>query len=265
MKNKVIVNILSSISSGVLLLMLLAAPVLAAAAANSINSAAIIDGQVKTADLAAGAVGPKKLKTGAVNSAKIADGAVASVDLANSAVNSAKIADGAVQTADLANGAVTDSKLSFSTKTRYLSLPSSAFIPSEQYDHSIKNISSGASVENYLYLKTGTSWTYFRAPVNLPDGAKIIALTYTGYDNEASAINNIRLKRISSATSVQTEMEAVELSDAAAWQRLTETAILNPVVDNANFSYVVQANMNASAVENHRLGSALITYEIAAP
>lgn len=58
MKNKALVNILSSISSGVLLLILLAAPVLAAAAANSIDSAAIIDGQVKAVDLAAGSVGP---------------------------------------------------------------------------------------------------------------------------------------------------------------------------------------------------------------
>jgi Ca2+-binding RTX toxin-like protein len=78
-------------------------------------------GEVKTPDLANGAVTSPKIKdgevktpdlaNGAVTSPKIKDGEVKTPDLANGAVTSPKISDGGVQTEDLANGAVTKEKL----------------------------------------------------------------------------------------------------------------------------------------------------------
>lgn len=67
-------------------------PDLRAYAANTIFSTDIVDGEVKTADLA----------NNAVTSAKIKDGQVKSVDLASGAITSSKITDGTIQKQDLA-------------------------------------------------------------------------------------------------------------------------------------------------------------------
>src|SRR6266702_5187497 len=71
------------------------------AGANTVNSAAIIDGEVKTADIAIGAVTNSRL-FGNISGSKISTGAI----------TAPKIADGAVGTAALATGAVTDVKIS---------------------------------------------------------------------------------------------------------------------------------------------------------
>ena len=86
-------------------------------AANTIGSSDIIDGAVKTADLANGAVtsakirdanvGAADLATGAVTSSKIRDANVGAVDLAANAVSSPTILDGTITAADIADGGVT--------------------------------------------------------------------------------------------------------------------------------------------------------------
>jgi len=70
-------------------------------AANTVNSAAIIDGSVATADIA----------NLAVTSAKIANNAVSTTQIANYAVTSTKLANNAVTTVQIANGSVTAAKL----------------------------------------------------------------------------------------------------------------------------------------------------------
>jgi hypothetical protein len=73
----------------------------AAYAANTVFSTDIVDGQVKTQDLAADAV----------TSPKILDGGVKVTDINDGAVTSAKIGDGAVTNFKLGSGVVTHSKL----------------------------------------------------------------------------------------------------------------------------------------------------------
>lgn len=88
---------------------------LRAYAANTVFSTDIVDGQVKTSDLAGGAVTNAKLGANSVNSAKIADGTIDNADLAASAVTSAKIAAGGVANSDIAGNAVTTSKIADET------------------------------------------------------------------------------------------------------------------------------------------------------
>lgn len=93
------------------------------APANSVNSAAIIDGQVTTPDLAANAVradetcllgscvGSKEVASNAISTGELASGSVSSAKLGGGAVTTAKIASGAVTSDKLASGAVTAAKL----------------------------------------------------------------------------------------------------------------------------------------------------------
>jgi hypothetical protein len=93
----------------------------AAYAANTVFSTDIVDGQVKTQDLAPYAVTSPKILDGgvkaadinanAVTSAKINDGAVTNAKIGDGAVTSTKIGDGAVTNFKLGSGVVTHSKL----------------------------------------------------------------------------------------------------------------------------------------------------------
>ena len=74
-------------------------------------SSDIVDGEVKTPDLATSAVTNSKIAASAVGNAKIATGAVTNTKIAAGAVTSAKIAAGAVTTAKIADGAVTGAKV----------------------------------------------------------------------------------------------------------------------------------------------------------
>jgi hypothetical protein len=68
---------------------------------NTVNSAAIIDGQVKKADIASNSVSYSKIQSGAIDGSKIQDGTVKLADLAANSVDSGKIVDGAVTSDDL--------------------------------------------------------------------------------------------------------------------------------------------------------------------
>ncbi len=109
--SKLMVNWVASFVSVVLLLSMLALPALAVVAANSVNSGAIINGQVRTPDLAGNAVTSAKIKNGQVKRGDIALGAVVSGRIADGAVTTAKIRNGHVRTADIAMGAVASGRI----------------------------------------------------------------------------------------------------------------------------------------------------------
>jgi hypothetical protein len=85
-------------------------------AANTVFSSDIVDGEVKTQDLAANAVTSPKILDGgvkvtdinadAVTSNKINDGAVQTADLADNSVGSAQIQTDAVQAGEIADGSI---------------------------------------------------------------------------------------------------------------------------------------------------------------
>ena len=109
--SKLMVNWVASFVSVILLLSMMALPALAVLAANTVNSASIINGQVRTPDLAGDAVTSAKIKNGQVKRADIALGAVVSGRIADNAVTTAKIRNGHVRSADIALGAVLSGRI----------------------------------------------------------------------------------------------------------------------------------------------------------
>jgi hypothetical protein len=70
-------------------------------AANTVFSIDIVDGEVKSADIAGAAVTNSKLGPNSVGSGKIIDGDVANADLANDSVNSANVVSESLTQSDL--------------------------------------------------------------------------------------------------------------------------------------------------------------------
>ena len=68
---------------------------------NTVDSGDIIDGQVKTPDLAGSAVNGSSIADGSVGSLDLRDGGVGRADLAADAVNAAKVANGSLGAADV--------------------------------------------------------------------------------------------------------------------------------------------------------------------
>ena len=79
----------------------LASPELRVYAANTIGSADIIDGQVKTADLAGNAVTAAKIKDGEVKAAELSANSVSSAHIKDNAVGPSEIAANAVGASEL--------------------------------------------------------------------------------------------------------------------------------------------------------------------
>jgi len=75
-------------------------------AADTVFSTDIVDGEVKTADIAGAAVTNSKLGPNSIGSGKILDAAIANADLGADAVDGSKILDATVAHADLANDSV---------------------------------------------------------------------------------------------------------------------------------------------------------------
>ena len=82
-----------------------------ALAANTVFSEDIVNGEVKTADLATVAVTGPKIRADAVSNAKLADDAVTRTEILDGGVTSAELFDGDVANADLADGAVGTTKV----------------------------------------------------------------------------------------------------------------------------------------------------------
>ncbi len=248
------VSWVASFVSVILLLSMLALPAIAVVAANQVNSASIIDGQIKTPDLKTGAVTSAKIKNGQVRSNDIALGAVLSGRIANNAVTSAKIRNGTIRTADIAG--IRDYKIRYSTKTRHYSLAPAAFRPANN-DETFTLPFAGT------YLRSGTpGGQMFNAPVQLPDGATVTKLLLVARDNSTSN---------GQAVLARTKKENFELlalvdtAGAASGSReFKSSAITKPVIDNANYHYYVQLWLKPDGGTLDADG-VIITYQVTGP
>ena len=111
----------ASLLSIPLLLSMIAMPATAIVAANTVNSRMIIDGHVKTADLAdrsvttgkigIGAVTKNNIALKAVKSGRIADGAITTAKIRNGHIRTNNIAKGAIKSDRIADGAITAAKI----------------------------------------------------------------------------------------------------------------------------------------------------------
>jgi len=81
-----------------------------AMAANTVFSADIVNGEVKSIDIGGGEVGTTDIANNAVTGAKVADEGLGNVDLKAGSVRTSEITNAGVQEQDLADGAVTPAK-----------------------------------------------------------------------------------------------------------------------------------------------------------
>jgi hypothetical protein len=82
---------------------------------NTVFSDDIVNGEVKTADLAANAVNSAKIADGQVTEADIGQGAVATAELKNDAVTTQKVLNGALVGGDVADNALKGADVDEST------------------------------------------------------------------------------------------------------------------------------------------------------
>ncbi len=248
--SKLAVNWTASFVSVLLLISMLALPALAVVAANSVDSSAIINGQVKTPDLAGNAVTSAKIKNGQVKKADIAVGAVASGRIANSAVTSAKIRNGTIISADV--NSIRDSKIRYSTKTRHLGLSMAAFTPmTNQFNY--VNFGFGMMSESGAFI----------APVSLPDGARVTRLRATYIDTSPTGNLQVGLFRYNYPGVSRQDMSNVLTSSGTSgnWRHLIDNTINFAVIDNVNNSYFVMVTTGPGL----GIGKALVTYKIKGP
>jgi hypothetical protein len=82
---------------------------------DSVTSATIKNGQVRTEDLANDSITSDKIKDGTITAKDIVPGSVLAGEVSDNSITSAKIKDGEVTTADLANNSITAEKTNFLT------------------------------------------------------------------------------------------------------------------------------------------------------
>ena len=139
-------------------------------AANTVFSTDIVDGEVKTADLASGAVQTGKIANNQVFSEDVRDdtlpnGGLASVDVSPNAIGSSEIATDAVQASEVANdsidgGEIVDNSLSAtdlaSGAVGNAELGSSAVTGSKVANESLTSADlDGAAVNGHISLSAG--------------------------------------------------------------------------------------------------------------
>ncbi len=122
-------------------------------------------------------------------------------------------------------------------------------------------------MENFLY-NTDAGNTYFTAPVHLPQGAKVnqLVLFYLDTDNVFGHDVQLSLLYCNDFLSICETMTDMSPTDTTATVGYaTTTTILNTVVNNALYSYILQVYLPASA--NISIGSVRVdyTYDSALP
>jgi len=150
-------------------------------------------------------------------------------------------------------------------KTLYYSVPSAAFLPEADGTY------QRAMITGNSYLATGTATVvgYMDAPVNLPDGATVLSVTFFVVDNDGTY--NLQPGQLwrndaSTATSYGNVVQMANVpipgnSNSTLVQSTTTNAITNPVIDNQNYMYYLRwGTQQANA--NMRIVKVLITYTV---
>ena len=152
-----------------------------------------------------------------------------------------------------------------SAKTHYYSVPAAAF----HLENS--SVCDRTMIGGTVYTTGGSAATvaYFVAPVNLPDGATLTAVTFYQVDNDATynpQTGTLWRNDASTSTSYGNAltMATVPLpasSNSTLVQTSTTSTITNPVIDNQNYTYWLRWGTQ-QANSNLRLVKVLITYTV---
>jgi hypothetical protein len=121
-------------------------------AANTVFSTDIVDGEVKTPDLATDAVTQPKLRDGAVGRPELANGVVSREKINNGAVDSSKVADNSLTGADIVESSLGTVPAAYEADHAILSdsAHSAGHAPVEGYVTRSDTASSGSQVEDVL-------------------------------------------------------------------------------------------------------------------
>ncbi len=258
--NKPMANWAALFLSVVILLSMVAAPALAYMAANSVNSSSIVDGSIRTRDIKRDAVNSSRIKNYSIRKEDIHSGSINKYKLTSNSVNTYKIANGTITDADISgSAAIADSKISYSTKTKYLSVPVAAFSPiyGDTYD---------GWFAGYMYATSGGSNAFFLAPVNLPHGALVTNVRFILYDDSASSDHWVNLWRILPDGSMTQMATAVTSGKTTAWQTVDDNTISgNRAVDNSRDAYMIGLRLDGTEQFKIRTRHVIITYKVSGP
>jgi hypothetical protein len=152
-----------------------------------------------------------------------------------------------------------ESTVTIPLTTRTLSIPAYAF-------------AAGASTMPYVADTQGlactTSGVQFRAiaPVNLPDGANITAVTFYAVDNTTKDIT-FTLNRRALTTGTASPIGSVVSSGAGTSIRtFTPASLADTLVDNANYAYTLDVQWDTTPTTSDlRLSAVRIQYSITTP
>ena len=123
-----------------------------------------------------------------------------------------------------------------------LSIHPSAFMPS--YDTYAWRYTDSTLRNNAVLTAQ-----YFYAPVYLPQGARVTKLTLFGYREDILADLILQLFRVT-AVGTQTEMAVVIADWEADFSSKYDDTIVNPVVDNENYSYMLKVEINPNDADS---------------
>jgi hypothetical protein len=149
-----------------------------------------------------------------------------------------------------------DGSITISTTTRHLSLSPFDFAPQDD------STNYGRSVQG-LAGQTIGSLVGFGAPVHLPDGATITAVSITCLDNSANDFS-FNLFRGEFATAAVPVL-AIGSSSSAVLSYRTFTETLSHVVDNQNYAYSLVVSWTPPAGGGMLLFGARIDYTVTQP
>lgn len=123
-----------------------------------------------------------------------------------------------------------EGQLTWKPITSSLSIPPAAFNPADN---------SGSYIQAGYYLAPGASSpaTVFYAPVNLPQGAIVTQFTFNWYD--ASGADGLADLYQSKPLSTPVKMASALTSGNLGPSSSTDTTILNPIIDNTQYSYYI--------------------------
>lgn len=242
--------VLSKFSSTLIIACALAVATAHPVAAQTANNLTC-KGCVGTKDLKNKAVRSNKIRNNAVKSAKIRNSAVTNSKIANDAVTGAKVQNGSLTGADIQDASISAADLAPGTAlglSGVLHVPAAAFTPGRDntmYDFIpfSGNLQSGAINSNQE----------FYAPVQLPDGVVITRLDGFMRDNATTRNISVLLRKLDPATAADLTMASVNtggLPNSTSIRTVSETTILEPLVDAINSSYYLLATIGADASVN---------------
>lgn len=153
-----------------------------------------------------------------------------------------------------------------SAKTKYLSVPASAFALQSIYLASTNGIALAGFVTGQArWVQGGSSSTdaYLFAPLNLPDGALVTAVSIYAYDASASDEVSAELYSLPNGSITPQSIAATGTSGAgfASGAVTLNTTTVNQTIDNSGYSYYLRFKTKEST-NALRLYSAKVTYTV---